>query len=116
MTFWLVFLGVIVALYCGLCLFVVYGTGPFGFMYVPVIAWFLRKIGMSAITIGATCFVADRAYLHLAGPQHRLYRHEIVHYGQWRARPLTFALRYLWLLATKGYAHHDDEDEARKAE
>lgn len=112
-------LGAIAAYYL-FCYWLVFGRGPFKFVYNPVIAVFLRLIGMGCICLGARGYVAKRKYLELqySGTHTPLYRHEKeTHYDkQWRVRPFTFAPEYLWKLITKGYDHIYFEDDAEKAE
>jgi hypothetical protein len=117
MTYLLAGLAVLVAYYA-LCAYVTYGRGNFGFSYNPLIAWCLVKMGRPAITIGSTCYVRYRHYLHVwyCGMHTKLYRHEIVHYRQWQRRPFTFLPEYLWKQITKGHGHNYMEDDARKAE
>ena len=115
MTYLLAGLALLVAYYA-LCAYVVYGRGPFGFAYNPVMAWIIRRLGMAAMTVGSTAYVARRLYLLAAKPGMKLWNHEHVHYVQWHRHPFSFAPRYLWYLAKQGYRNHPDEVQARKAE
>ncbi len=62
-----------------------------------------------AITIGRDIF-AWRAL------SERELRHELAHVAQWRRRPFTFPVRYLWCHLRYGYAANPYELEAKEAE
>lgn len=110
MTYLIVGLAVLIAYYA-LCAWLVYGRGPFRLAYNPYIAWFIRRLGMAAMTIGARGYVAHPSYLF---GQVKLKAHEYVHYQQWFRSPFTFLPRYLFRLARYGYRNHPDEIDARK--
>lgn len=111
MTYLIVGLAVLVAYYA-LCAWLVYGRGSFKLAYNPYIAWFIRRLGMAAMTIGARGYVAHPSYLF---GQSKLFIHEREHYRQWFKNPFSFLPRYLFLLARHGYKAHPDEIDARKA-
>lgn len=64
-----------------------------------------------AVTVGDTIVVHPGATL-----TERLLRHELAHVRQWRARPWTFAVRYVWCHVRHGYRENPYEIEAREAE
>jgi hypothetical protein len=119
MTWWQ-WLLLILAAYYATCAWLVYGRGPFKFVYNPVIALLLKAIGMACLCLGARGYVRERKYLQpeYSAPGTPLWRHEKeTHYDkQWRVRPFTFAPEYLWKFITKGYEHIYFEDDAEKAE
>jgi len=96
-------------------LWLVFGRGEFGFVHSPVVAWFLRKIRMAAITIGARAYVAKPEYLQVAATGGTLWKHEKQHNRQWRVRPF-FAPVYLYWQLKEGYERNPLEEEARNAE
>ena len=100
----LVLVLVYIAVHAALC------VGPFTQRYNPLIAWFLQRQGMAAITIGAHCFLADRN--RPLTPQGEV--HERWHFHQWRVRPFMAPVYLFWLLVV-GYDHHPLENEARRA-
>ena len=65
----------------------------------------------AAVTIGRTIVVHDDTRL-----TKRLLRHELAHVEQWRARPWTFPMRYLWRHVRHGYRDNPYEVAARAAE
>jgi hypothetical protein len=65
----------------------------------------------TAVTLGSTIIVHPSAQL-----TRRLLRHELAHVRQWRQRPFTFPLRYLWEHLRRGYHDNPFEVEARAAE
>jgi hypothetical protein len=65
----------------------------------------------TAVTLGSTIIV------HPAAPlTRRLLQHELAHVRQWRQRPVTFPLRYIWQHLRHGYRDNPFEVEARAAE
>lgn len=90
----------------------VFWRGPFAVTYSPFVAWWLRRLKMEAITIGARVYLhRQNAVLSPSG-----FTHEEFHFTQqWRRRPLSFLPRYLWLLWRVGYDRHPDEQAARAA-
>jgi hypothetical protein len=105
-------LGVLWFVYALTVYWLVFWRGPFAVTYNPVIAWWLRRLGMEAITLGARVYLyRQNAILKPSG-----FVHEEFHFRrQWRIYPLRFAPRYLWLLARYGYAKHPMEQDARAA-
>lgn len=71
--------------------------------------WLMERYGVAAITMPwHRVYVLER----FAG-RHDILLHELVHIEQMeRDGPLTFSLRYLWWLATRGYWDNPYEIEA----
>lgn len=65
----------------------------------------------AAVTLGRTIVVHPDSPL-----TERLLRHELAHVEQWRRRPLTFPVLYLWNHLRYGYRDNPYEVEAREAE
>ena len=65
----------------------------------------------TAVTLGSTIIVHPTAQL-----TRRLLQHELAHVRQWRQRPFTFPLRYLWQHCRHGHRNNPFEVEARVAE
>jgi hypothetical protein len=90
----------------------VYWRGPFLPCYSALVARYLKRAGMQAMTLGARCYLfAPDAVLTSSGLAHELYHYE----RQWRRWPFSFVLRYLWENARVGYGKNKYEQEARAA-
>ena len=99
-------------LYAVTIYWLVFWRGPFAVTYNPVIAWWLRRFRMEAVTLGARVYLhRQNAVLSPSG-----YTHEEFHFKhQWRVTPLTFLPRYFYQLARFGYDQMEMEQAAREA-
>jgi hypothetical protein len=81
--------------------------------WIPWLGGWLSGHGQAAtaVTLGSTIIVHPTAQL-----DRRLLQHELAHVRQWRQRPFTFPLRYLWQHLRHGYRNNPFEVEARNAE
>lgn len=78
-----------------------------------LLAWWLRKIGMAAITLPPFGIYAIEERLN----DERLVKHENVHWKQYEKLGLVgFYGAYLWLSLRYGYQNNPMEVEARAAE
>lgn len=80
---------------------------------VPRLGGWLSGMGgpAAAVTLGRAILLHPNAVV-----TDGLIRHELAHIRQWRERPLTFPLRYVWQHVRHGYRDNPYEREARRAE
>lgn len=107
---------IVLSAYVGLCVWLVYGRGPFRLAYNPLIAWYLRKLNVVAQCIGARGYLARPEYTFSFAQRDELYKHEGWHYQhQWRVWGPLFLPIYWTLLAIYGYDKHPWEQASRRA-